>query len=383
MSKIGSIIDAWLTQPEANAAGRLGLYRIIFAVSYFLLFSTSTAQLAQLSLTPPNAWYPTPVLIWMLSPPAESIMIFLVVINTFALVCLAIGWQVRWMTLLVLLSGIAIGALSASVGGKVDHSRTFREVYIPFFMLFAPWGDTFSLDRVIKQRKGEEGVEPADDSLRYSWVIKVLLWLLALMFMMSGLLKAIPPGQWLTDFDLMRKLMLDHNRSLQDYYRFVIASLPLVPLILQMSALMFETFYPLVLINKTWRRFYLSATIFFHMGTKISLNIWFLSMLFLYLLFFDIYNLYKRFFPHRIVRPLGQLLGRLPSWALIALTWAIAILAVYFRNTPDLWAVVAPLIRYQEFLWVIAGALGVYGFTTACIRLYKNMRHGKLFALDG
>lgn len=383
MSKLEQRIDTWLTLSESNAAGRLGLYRIIFAVSYFLLFSTSIAQFTQITATPANAWYPTPVLLWMTTPPSESILTILVIINTFALVCLAIGWRVRLMTLLVLVSGMAIGALSASVGGKVDHSRTFREVYIPLFMLFAPWGDTFSLDSVLKIRRGHDPVDPSLDTFRYSWVFKALLWLLALMFMIGGILKAMPPGQWLTDFDLMRKLMLDHNRSLQDYFRYIIASLPLVPLILQLSAVMFESFYPLVLINKTWRRLYLSMSVFFHIGTKISLNIWFFSMLFLYLFFFDIYGVYRRFFPHRLLKPLAHVLDMLPSWALVIIAWIVAIVATSARNTPIIWNAIAGVINIHDIIWMVAVILGLYGILTACIRLYQNRSAGRLFSLDG
>jgi hypothetical protein len=384
MTKIETRIDTWLTLPEANAAGRLGLYRIIFVMMYYLLATTTVSNFSNLSSTPANAWYPTPLLMWMSTPPSANILALIVIVNIMALVLLGIGWHVRLMTFIVLVTGILIGAFSASVGGKVDHSRTFREVYIPFMMLFSSWGDTFSLDAVLRHRRGETVTDPTDSSFQYSWVFKALLLLLAILFMMSGIVKGMPPGQWLTDTDLMRKVMLDHNRDLQDYTRFVIASLPLVPFILQMMALMFETFYPLVLINKTWRRFYLSSSVFFHIGTKISLNIWFWSMLFLYIFFFDIYNVYQRFFPHRLLYPFKKLAQTLPSWALVLLTWVTSGCAVYIRNDDALWRIIGGTVHEVVFneIWIVAGLLGAYGIVTALIGLYRNFREGRLFEMD-
>ena len=384
MSKIETVVDTWLTQPEANAAGRLGLFRIIYAMVYFFLASRSVASFVELSATPANSWYPTPLLIWMSGPPSAEVLGILLVIKTTALVLLGIGWRVRWMTFIVLITGILMGMFRTSVGGHIDHSKVFHEIYIPFMMLFAPWGATFSLDAVLRRRRGETTPDPSDDSLQFSWVFKALLWLLALMFMISGIIKAFPPGQWLTDLDLLRKIMLDHNRGPQDYLRYVVATLPLVPLVLQMMGLGFETLYPLVVINNTWRRFVLSSSVFFHLITKLIMNIWFWQMLMMYMFFFDIYSVYRRFFPHKLLQPVSQALSLIPSWGLIVLTWAIAIVALFARNTGEVWQVVGGTLNQIVFdeIWIVAGVLATYGIITSLIRLYRNLRQGRLFAID-
>jgi len=384
MNKIETIVDKWLTVPESNAAGRLGLYRIIFAISYLFLISQPAARFAELSKAPANAWYPTPILIWTQGPPSGDFLAGLMLIHTLAIILLIVGWRVRLVTLVALIAGTAIGALSIGVGGHIDHSKTFLMVYIPFLMLFAPWGETFSLDAVLRQRRGETPTDPTDDSFRYSWVFRAMLWWLAIMFMISGLLKAIPPGQWLTDLELMHKLMLDHNRTRQDYLTYVIAWMPLVPLLMQMGALAFETFHPLVLINSAWRRFYLSITVLFHYFTQLTLGIGFITMMPVYLFFFDIYAVYKRFFPHVVLRPFAAVFSKLPSWALVALTWVFALGTLWAFNTGHVWRGIQQVWRVTVGMnAVTVGAiLATYGMATGLLWLFRAYREGRLFKMD-
>lgn len=384
MINIENRIDAWLTQPEVNAAGRLGIYRIIYCLVYLIFMSVSLETLGEISKTPVNSWNPTPILLWMASPPPEMVIMFIVAVQTIAIILLLLGWKVRWMTGIILVAGILTTAFKISVGGKVDHSGTFHVVYIPLIMWFAPWGDTFSLDSVLKQRQGKPIVDPTTDDFRYSWAFKALLWLLAIMFMLSGLLKMIPPGQWVTDLDVLRKLILINNLDAQEHLRFFVATLPIVPFILQLMGMLFETLYPIAVVNKSWRRLMVSSAVFFHIGTRITLGIWFGSMLFFYMIFFDIYAVYRKFFPHRLLHAPARLLNQLPSWSLIALAWLIAIAIFYIRNQPMLWNSIVRPIRQITFdeIWVVAGVLGAYGVITALIQLFHLWRDGRLFAMD-
>lgn len=376
--KIETGVNRWLTTPEANAAGRLGLYRIIFALVALAHVLTPNGFL-QIPTLAAYQWKPVFLLLWLKTPPPLETLVLIEAAYIFGLVLLAVGLRVRLTTLLVLIAGTFYSAITLSFG-KIDHGGTFMYTYIPAVMLFAPWGATFSLDAVLRARRGIPAPSPREDSLRYSWPILFLLWLLCIMFMMSGVLKGLPPGQWILNPNLMGRFMLEYNITpTPSELRYFLAGLPLVPTLLQACALIFETLYPLAAINKTWRRFYLSSTVFFHIGTQITMGIWFTPMLFTYLLFFDFYALYERWFPKRLFAAPAQIFARWASPALIGLTIALGAVVAGSHYLQELKPLLSlPLNVIYGLAWYVATPIAAYGLFTSAPKLVRDLWRGVL-----
>ncbi len=380
LNRFERAIDRWIARPERNAAGRLGLFRILYA-GFMLMLALPPNAMPNIANAPADLWQPVPILIWMQSPPSTEFLLMLDVMLVVSLIFLLIGFRVRMMTLLVLISATLLASAKYSFS-KIDHSDTFLNTYIPMIMLFAPWGATYSLDAYLRYRRGLSIPSVSDDSLRYSWPFPVVLWLLAIMFMVSGLLKAIPPGQWLVDPELLRKFMKESNKiENPDQFRYMLGMLPTLPLfMLQLMAVIFETFYPLAVINTHWRKFYVSSTVFFHVGTRITLGIWFMLMLPVYAFFFDIQTLYDRFFPKFILRPFGRVLSKVPSWGLITLAFAVVGMGVVIHFDHDVYLAVFAPIRARvlsDNLWYLAIILAVYGIATSLPHIIAPMFNRK------
>ncbi len=364
-------VNHWLTTPEENAAGRLGLYRIIYAVSA-LMYGLVTLNYAEIATMPAYNWRPVAILAWMPAIPSADVLTMIYVTYIVSLVFLLFGLWTRWSTLVVLISGMTFAGIVYSFG-KIDHSDTFMRVYIPTVMLFGPWGKLYSVDALLAQRRGAAPLDPRDGSLRFSWPILFLFWLLCTFFMMSGVIKAIPPGQWLLDPDLMRKFMLEYNTIEQPVYiRHVLANLPVVPTLLLWMGLAFELFYPLAVINKSWRTFYVSSTVFFHMMTGITLGIAFDVTLFLYILFFDLWRVFDRLVTVQARQRISTASQRVPLWGWLGMIGAVSAVLLISHYNP----VTGPL--YQRFLamfsqnvWYIVVPIAAYGVLTSLPKIIR------------
>lgn len=367
-------VNRWLTTPESNAAGRLGLYRIIYAVMA-LTYVLPPSQYAQIALIPDFLWRPVIVTSWLESPPP---MTFLTAVECFyiaSLVLLMLGLKVRLMTLVVLISGLLFTGVLYSFG-KLDHSDTFMRVYLPVVMLFSPWGATYSLDAVLRQRRGQQPPSVTEDSLRYSWPFLFLFWWLCIMFFVGGVTKAIPPGQWIVDLNTLSKIMKEANLVLNpSTLRHQFSELPIIPTLVLWMGLAFELSYPLAVINKNWRRFYLSSTIFFHMGTFLTLGIRFTFLLPFYIIFFDLYGLYARFFPKRLWILPSRFFARWSSPMLICgslLLAAVAVMSHYSRVLEPI--LVLPIIFMESYSWNVAIILAIYGLATSLPKIFAGLR---------
>lgn len=361
VSHLERSVNRWLTIPEANAAGRLGLYRIIYAVSA-LMYALSAYNYAEISTVPTYNWRPVAIIAWVNSIPSADVLNILSGIYIISLVFVLFGLWTRGSTLMTLVSGTLFSSMMFSFG-KIDHADTFMRVYIPAVMLFASWGKLYSVDTLLAQRRGALSLNPREDSLRFSWPILFLFWMLCIFFMMSGVIKAVPPGQWIVDPDLMRKFMLEYNSIDQPVYiRHVLAQIPLLPTLLLWGGLLFETCYPLAVINKHWRTLYVSSTVFFHLTTGILLGIAFDATLFLYILFFDLWGLFDRFvsikkrdrlsgFAHRI-----PLLGWLGMVAVLSLA---LLLSFHSSSIGPLYPQITAL--FSRYVWYIVVPIATYG----------------------
>ncbi len=279
----------WLTTPEARIAGRMGLFRVIYAAFY--IWHLSWVDGAALGLLPDAVWQPVDVLrVVPLRPPSavpgviESCLVA-------ALVLLLAGLCVRPVTLVVLVLGMLLEAFHQSFG-KVEHASVFLVFYIPLFMLGSQWGGTWSLDALLARRAGRATTSPTDDSWRHALPMRVALLVLVLLFLSAALAK-VALGRWLTAPDLVTELLLGKNVEAAREGLPAHAILPFVathPLLSQSfryGVLLFEALFVLVLLDGRLRAAYLAAALVFHALNALLLVVTFTPILIVYALFVD------------------------------------------------------------------------------------------------
>lgn len=363
-------VDRWLTAPESNAAGRLGLYRILYALFYLTYLPGMHAP--ELASIPAGEWRPVFSLLWLQATPPLVVMQIAQGALVLGLGLLLIGWQVRRATLLVLLSGLFIVSTRFSFG-KVDHANTFLMVYIPAMMLVYNWGRTYSLDALLRQRRGLPVPDVNESSWLYGWPIKMVLWLLCILFGTGGLLKLT--GAWLVDFETIPKLMYSYNlQPLANPLNPIIAVTPLLYLPLHFMALGFETLFPLAVINRTWRNFFAGSAVMFHLFTLLFMQINFVAMFIAYAIFIDWQWVYERL--RQPGQRFGGWLARQPTTALIGSSVVlVALLAV-------VWHVAAALVNryfwqnipsYMAVYWCAAVPLALYVVATSGLALLRGL----------
>ncbi len=316
-------VEAFFAEPEPNAAGRMGWFRIVFALLYLWHLSLFDASLLagipaegreeMLVLAPfPDAWS-VEAFRWL-----ERAMVA-------ALVLLLVGWRARWMCGVLLVLGILREAWPSSVA--IENSNVFITLHIPFFMMVAGrWDDTHSLTAWLRRRRGEPTVSPTEDAWPWFLGARVLLVVLAALFTSSPIFKGFLDGTWLERPDLLANLMLIRNVKAATLGLPVnpfapwIASHPWFYQPMQIGVLLFEGLFFVALFGRTWRNAFLATALVFHSFNALFLVVSFTPVLAVYAAFVDWEALWRR------VRPAGGVpIPDLPPTVAIGLAWAAAL----------------------------------------------------------
>jgi hypothetical protein len=327
----------WLTAPEARIAGRMGLFRVVYAAFY--IWHLSWVDGAALGLLPDAVRQPVGLLrLVPLRPPSvapgviESCLVA-------ALVLLLAGLCVRPVTLVVLVLGTLLETFHQSFG-KVEHASVFLVFYIPLFMLGSHWGGTWSLDALLARRAGRATTHPSDDSWRHALPMRGVLLMLVLLFLSAAFAKGVL-GTWLTAPDVVTDLLLGKNieaarEGLPSHTILpFVAARPLLSQSFRYGLLLFEGLFVLVLLGGRVRAAYLGAALVFHALNALLLVVTFTPILIVYGLFVDWQAGIERFAVH--TRWITRLLGRAPTWLLTGGVLALATLAAWSWDlTPTL-----------------------------------------------
>jgi hypothetical protein len=366
-------IDRWLTAPEVNAAGRMGLFRIVYGLFY--LWTTRPLSYFWVWMEiPQDQW--SPILTarrLQLGRPDPVLFEIMPVIMLVSLVLLIIGFRTRLATLFVLVSGIFLWGTYYSFTGKVDHADTFLVAYIPAIMLFSRWGSTYSLDTVLKARRGQS-VNPRTDTWQYIWPMRAVLLLTALMFFGAGYYK-LRGGQWLTDMDLFPRLLLSQNaitavNSTPNPLNPIIAGIPLIHVPLQFGGILFELLFPLVLFNRIVRNLFVSAGLLFHAFNLYLLGINASPMIIMYLTFVDWQAVYDRWWPLKS----STHLQRLSSPVLVGLTLALAAIVPFLWQDVNL--IRPPLgqaLLSPVSIWYVVTPIALFALVKAVYDLVRTV----------
>ncbi len=135
-----------------------------------------------------------------------------------------------------------------------------------FFLIFAPAGAAFSVDRLIRIRRGKDG---ADIQPRSPWAQRMIQLQLALLYFVTFLLK-VKGAPWLQGTALFYVYHLDEFRH------FPVPSWFFHPLLLKLgswSALVLEFSLGVLIWVKEFRYVLLALGVLFHLWLEYSLNI--------------------------------------------------------------------------------------------------------------
>ncbi len=272
IQNLNTSINAWFTEPEINAAGKMGIFRILYSLFYLWHLSThSTDFLSGM----PSFYVVNKVYLvkYFFSDFGTSFSpLFFHVLESFlvaALVMLAFGYKTRVATILVLL----IGCLTEGLATAVDGKRTLLPLvfYVPFFMSISnSWGHTYSLDSLIKKHKSGFQVDPHASNWEYFLPARALLIIFSILFFNSVIFKVAFGGAWLSYSDMMANFFLNRNIEAAVYDLPLnwlaphIAQMPLIYLGSHITTLIFETFFFLSLFNRKIRDIFVSLALIFH-----------------------------------------------------------------------------------------------------------------------
>lgn len=291
--KLSSVVTNWLTAPETNSAGRLGLFRIIYSIFYLWYLSKRSADVLS---GIPNFYVHAKVYLlrYIFTGFSESLTpLFFHLIEAgivFALILLAFGYKTRIATAVVLVLGCVIEALWTSVDGQ--RTLVILVFYVPYFMLISNcWGDTYSIDAILRSRKGQTQINPHD--WKYFLPARAMLIIFSVLFFSSAIFKMGFGGAWLAHSDLMANLLLNRNikaalcdlplNSLAPY----ISQTPFIYLSLHVVTLIFESCFFLAIFSRNLRNLCISTALIFHSINALWLVVTVTPVLIGYCLFID------------------------------------------------------------------------------------------------
>ncbi len=377
MSQLLARFDAWWTRPLPNAAGRYGLYRIVFALSY--LWHVSEFDLRMLYGAPPGAEPPLPFLQLLPSSPSMAVLQGVDALLVASLCLLAVGIRMPLSTALVLGVGVVREALLSEFG--VENGNLMPIVFIPLFALLAPgWGHTYSLDAWRARSQGEITIAPEVSSWRYALTSRAVLILMAVLFPMAGLFKITGAGTWLQYDDLLPMLLL--RRSVDSVVLGWWAN-PLGPWLLanasigywmQIAVVAFEVSFVLLLAGSTVRRLLFAGALVFHAVSALWIMVSFGGLLAAYALFVDWESLW-RWVRVRVPWPTFPSSLRTVSpnaWTVLACIAALALAATWHAGSRHL-LTLNGLINWRT-IWFVVTPVGLLGILASFLQDRQRLR---------
>lgn len=277
-------LNRWLEKPAESAAGRMGLFRIVY--SLFYLWHLSYVEAGLLAQAPPDNWHPVYLYRYILARPPDWLPGVVEGLLVGLLILLLVGMHTRAVTVLVFVLGFLLDGFLQSFG-KVEHGTIFLTFYLPLIMSFSTWGATHSIDALARAKEGSEMIRVSDRGGIHIWPMRVVLILLSFLFLTAGLSKLLV-GNWISGPTLISNLFVEkyHAAILEGltpnpFAVFVLAH-PAMAGCLSLVIPLFECLFVLVLVGPRTRRIYLSLTVLFHALNAMLLVVTFTPILIAY-----------------------------------------------------------------------------------------------------
>ena len=317
-ARFAAAVDGVLWRPEADAAGRSGLFRVFFALFY--LWHAATYPAAMLAGVPEGVRRQMLLLgvpRRLGVPYVDPTLIEAVLVG--GLIALLLGWRTRLATAVVLAAGLLVEAQFSALDDQ--RGRVILVFYVPLFMLLAgDWGATHSLDALRRRRQGRPTVSPHDSSPRFAVPARALLFALSFLFCFAAVGKIAFGGTWLSEDRLMAAVALQKN------VRAGLFDLPMTQAVpwfagqpwlygpSRFVVLALELLFPLALLGGASRRLFVFSALAFHAANAIFLLVTFTPVLAIYPAFLNLQrglDAVTRFVPGRLrsLRPPAR-----PAW---------------------------------------------------------------------
>ena len=295
----------------------LGLLRMYIGIG--LLFFHTYQFATVLSLNPLGAMYYFIEPIWYFKllgiqyhVPALSFVLYAVLMG--ATVMMILGKQTRPAIIVMILCIFYLKGVRDSFSGDVHH-RYIIPIQILFLFLLSKCGEVHSRDaqRLSHQGKGVQEWEA-------SWPIKMMQLYVALFYFWSVIAKVRVSGWvWFAGEGRIQEVLIhrsvrwgmnEQGEVLKNALSFELAQHPDIIHIFALMVLAFELGFPLLLFMKSVKlrlAFILGVTLF-HIATFVLMDVNFILIPFVYLIFFDLVPIHAWLKPRA-----SRLLGRRPA----------------------------------------------------------------------
>jgi hypothetical protein len=269
----------WFT-PEA------GLNLAVARIAFFggLLAIHGTYDFSPFGEVSPVLWDPVSVFQWLPQPVAWVIEATQIVWRV-SLLCAAVGIWTRAATAVAFVGGAFLLGLPQNLGAiRLDDTMVVPALCV---MAMARCGDRLSVDRWLTHRN--RGIGPPSSprpSGEYTWPIRLVWVLMAMMYGGSGFAKLRMAGlSWLTSDHLARLLLQQHygvEPPPLGTWGLMIAASPVLSRGVAAATLGVELAFPLALVSARARGLVVPAAYLMHVGIRLLVGANFLGLIVLY-----------------------------------------------------------------------------------------------------
>ena len=275
--------DAFWFEPESGL--NLAATRIAFFGGLLAIYGLRDISL--LGEASPVLWHPVSVFRWLSVPPPGAEVIWAAqIVWRLALLCAALGIRTRLAAAIALAGGVFLLGLPQNYGAmRLDDAILVPALCV---MAMARSGDRLSVDRWMATRRASAGRRslPVRPSGEYTWPLRLVWVLMAMMYGGSGLAKLRMSGLgWLTS-DHIARLLVEHQYGVYPppvtTWGLDIAASPWLYHGLAAGTLGLELAFPIALVSPAARCLIVPAAYLMHVGVRVLLGSNFLGLIVVY-----------------------------------------------------------------------------------------------------
>lgn len=281
-SAVRRVAAAWRARwfPEAPLSD-LAVARVLLVLVLVVLNGRTGFRFSTIPRAPASAWEPVPFLDALgVTQPDASTMHLLRDATAAALLATLAGLATNAAMLCAFVLQLVQEGLLNSFG-KVTHA-TIPLLHALLFFALAPCGGAWSLDSLLRRRRARDGGRDGSRDARRSrfarWPFELLLIELAFYYFDAGLTKLRVGGLAWADGWTLQYHLVQHDTALGRMvapHRWLCA-------LLSTGALAFELGFPLAVLVRRLRPWFLAGGVCFHTGNHLLLDLIFWPVLAVY-----------------------------------------------------------------------------------------------------
>jgi len=274
-------VAAWRRRwfPEASLAD-LAIARVLLAAT--VLYLNGSLRFFNVARAPAHTWEPIPLaaVLGMTQPDAATVALLLEA-TRWSLIAAALGLCTNAALLCAFVLQLVLEGL-LNCFGKVTHS-TIPLLHAMLFFALAPSGRAWSVDALLRRwwrarAGGASALTPPARSRFARWPFELLFLELAFYYFDAGLSKLTASGLAWADGATLQFSLVKHGGVVAA----AIAPHLWLCALLSAAALVFELGFPLAIVVRRLRPYFLAAGVAFHLGNHVLLDLIFWPVLAVY-----------------------------------------------------------------------------------------------------